>query len=134
MVITFLMGDYEEMCDEYESVFDCEETVDVVSENDLLVVRTRRIVVPELHASFREAEWYSRNDQFDETSDDEEWEVQCSVWVQYHEHEKDPNKFISFASCGLCELAGEISTEDANYDKISQIECYLDTDELGYDA
>ena len=88
MIIDFKLEDYEEICDEYESVFENEDVVDVINGDDLLIVRTRRIVVPGLHASFREAEWYTRNEDVEDPDDDDAWEIQCSVFVRYEENEK----------------------------------------------
>ena len=87
MIIKFRLGDYEDICDEYEECFENEETFDVADGDNLLVVRSRRIVIPELHISFREADWYVSDDP-----DDDAWECQGSVLLQYDENEKDPQK------------------------------------------
>ena len=130
MIINFKLEDYEDICDEYEEVFEQEDVVDVeVSDEDCLVVRTRRIVIPAIQASFREAEWLTRNPDAEE--DEDEWETQCSVIVEYTEHEKDPNNYISYATCdlmycveGLREKFG-ISSSD-----VPQLDCYIDTSEF----
>ena len=131
MIIDFKLEDYEEICDEHESILEHEDTVDVIKGDDLLIVRTRRIVVPELHASFREAEWYTRNEDIEDSDDDDAWEIQCSVMVQYDENEKDIKKYISFASVGLMdyasELLGEVGKDQA---KVASLNCYIDTDEF----
>ena len=130
MIIDFKLEDYEEICDEYESVFENEDAVDVINGDDLLIVRTRRIVVPELHASFREAEWYTRNEDV-EDQDDVAWEIQCSVFVRYEENEKDVEKYISFASADLTYYASELLGEEGkDNDKVAQLACYIDTDEF----
>ena len=130
MIIDFKLEDYEEICDEYESVFENEDVVDVINGDDLLIVRTRRIVVPELHASFREAEWYTRNED-DGDLDDDAWEIQCSVFVRYEENEKDVEKYISFASADLTYYASELLGEEGkDNDKVAQLACYIDTDEF----
>ena len=130
MIIDFKLEDYEEICDEYESVFENEDVVDVINGDDLLIVRTRRIVVPELHASFREAEWYTRNED-DEDLDDDAWEIQCSVFVRYEENEKDVEKYISFASADLTYYASELLGEEGkDNDRVAQLACYIDTYEF----
>ena len=128
MIIKFKLEDYEEICDEYESIFENEDVVDVITGEDLLMVRTRRIVIPELHASFREAEWYTRNDDVEDPDDEDAWDCQCSVFVQYEENEKDAKKYISFASSDLAYYVSELLDEHGNgYEKVSQLECYIDT-------
>ena len=131
MIIDFKLEDYEEICDEYESVFENEDVVDVINGDDLLIVHTRRIVVPELHSSFREAEWYTRNEDVEDPDDDDAWEIQCSVFVRYEENEKDVEKYISFASAGLTYYASELLGEEGkDNDKVAQLACYIDTDEF----
>lgn len=132
MIIQFKLEDYEEICDKYAAIFEHEDTVDVTdTEGNLLMTRMRRIVIPQLHASFREAEWYVLDENAEDIEDDDAWEIQSSVFVQYTENEKDPDKYISFASCDLSYLACELCGEDCNdYDTISQLDCYIDTDEF----
>ena len=131
MIIKFKLEDYEDICDEYESVFENEDVVDVINGDDLLITRARRIVVPELHASFREAEWYARNEEIEDPDDEDAWEIQCSVFVQYEEDEQDPEKYISFASCDLAYYAGELLGEQGkDPEKVAQLECYIDTKEF----
>ena len=136
MIIDFKLEDYEEICDEYESVFENEDVVDVINGDDLLIVRTRRIIVPELQASFREAEWYTRNDDVEDPDDDDAWEIQCSVFVRYEENEKDVEKYTSFASADLAYYASELLGEEGkDNDKVAKLACYIDTDEfVGEDA
>jgi hypothetical protein len=131
MIIKFKLEDYEDICDEYESVFENEDVVDVINGDDLLITRTRRIVIPELQASFREAEWYARNEDVEDPDDEDAWEIQCSVFVQYEEDEQNPEKYISFASSDLAYYASELLGEHGNgYEKVSQLECYIDTKEF----
>ena len=131
MIINFKLEDYEEICDEYESIFENEDVVNVVTESDLLIVRMRRIVVPELHASFREAEWYARNEDVEDCDDDDAWEIQCSVFVQYEENEQDVEKYISFASADLSYYVSELLGEEGKaIEKVAQLACYINTDEF----
>lgn len=127
MIINFKLDDYYTICDEYEEVFAQEDVVDVLDGDDCLVVRTRRIVIPALHASFREAEWVAK----DADADEEEWETQASVIVQYEENEKDPAKYISYATCDLPYFAEEVcNTLGLDSCDVSQLDCYIDTAEF----
>ena len=130
MIIKFKIDDYYETCDEYERVFELDDTVDVVDEENCLIVSTKRIVVPELHASFRTAEWYARNEKVEDEDDEDAWEIQSSVFVYYSENEKDPEKYISFATCELADYASELYKEKVDYEVVCQLECYIDTEEF----
>ena len=130
MIIKFKLDDYYETCDEYERVFELDDTVDVVDEENCLIVSTKRIVVPELHASFRTAEWYARHEEVEDEDDEDAWEIQSSVFVYYQENEKDPQKYISFATCELADYASELYKEKADYEVVAQLECYIDTEEF----
>jgi hypothetical protein len=130
MIIKFKLDDYYETCDEYERVFELDDTVDVGDEDNCLIVSTKRIVVPELHASFRTAEWYARNEEVEDEDDEDAWEIQSSVFVYYPENEKDPEKYISFATCELADYASEFYKEKVDYEVIAQLECYIDTEEF----
>ena len=130
MIIKFKLDDYYETCDEYERVFELDDTVDVVDEGNCLIVSTKRIVVPALHASFRTAEWYARNDEVEDEDDEDAWEIQSSVFVYYPEDEQDPEKYISFATCELADYASELYKEKVDYEVVAQLECYIDTEEF----
>lgn len=131
MIINFKLDDYYDICDEYEEVFEQEDVVDVLDGDDCLVVRTRRIVIPAIHASFREAEWLARNLEVEDEDDEEAWETQNSVWVQYEENEKDPTKFISYATCDLLYFAAELSANLGIHScDATQLDCYIDTSEF----
>lgn len=131
MLIKFKLDDYAEICDEYESAFENEDVLDVTDGDNFLATRARRIVVPELHVSFREADWYTRNEDVDDPDDEDAWECQGSVFLQYEETETDPEKYISFAACDLAYLASELcGDEGKDYDVVSQLDCYIDTSEF----
>ena len=130
MIIKFKIDDYYETCDEYERVFELDDTIDVVDEENCLIVSTKRIVVPELHASFRTAEGYARNEEVEDEDDEDAWEIQSSVFVYYPENEKDPEKYISFSTCELADYAGELYKEKVDYEVVTQLECYIDTEEF----
>ena len=130
MIIKFKLDDYYETCDEYERVFELDDTVDVVDEENCLIVSTKRIVVPELHASFRTAEWYARNEEVEDEDDEDAWEIQSSVLVYYPENEKDPEKYISFSACELADYVSELYEERVEYEVVAQLECYIDTEEF----
>ena len=132
MIINFKLDDYCDICDEYEEVFEQEDVVNVeASDDDCLVVRTRRIVIPALHASFREAEWVARNPDIEDEDDEDAWETQSSVIVHYEENEKDPAKFISYAICDLLYFAEELCESlGLEIDDVDQLDCYIDTSEF----
>ena len=132
MIIEFKLGDYEEICDKYAAIFEDEDVEPVTdTEGNLLMTRMRRIVIPQLHASFREAEWYVLDENAEDIDDDDAWEIQSSVFVQYAENEKDPEKFISFSTCDLAQFACELCRDkDNDYETVSQLDCYIDTDEF----
>jgi hypothetical protein len=130
MIIKFKIDDYYETCDEYERVFELDDTVDVVDEENCLIVSTKRIVVPELHASFRTAEWYARNEEVEDEYDEDALEIQSSVFVYYPENERNPEKYISFATCELADYVSELYKEKVDYEVIAQLECYIDTEEF----
>ena len=130
MIIKFKIDDYYETCDEYERVFELDDTVDVVDEENCLIVSTNRIVVPELHASFRTAEWYARNEEVEDEDDEDALEIQSSVFVYYPENERNPEKYISFATCELADYASELYKENVDYEVVAQLECYIDTEEF----
>lgn len=130
MIIEFKLDDYYDICDEHEEIFEQEDVVDIEDgDDDCLIVRTRRIVIPAIQASFREAEWLTRNPDADE--DEDEWETQCSVIVQYEEKETDPAKFISYASCDLLYCAKALCENlGLESDCVTQLLCYIDTSEF----
>lgn len=127
MIINFKLDDYDTVCDEYEEIFSQEDIVDVVNGDDCLVVRTRRIVIPALHTSFREAEWATKDSDFG----GDDWEIQASVFVQYEENETDPTKYISYATCGLMYFAEELRRSmEIDPCDVAQLDCYIDTSEF----
>ena len=129
MIINFKLDDYYDICDEYEEVFEQEDVVDVVEGDDCLVVRTRRIVIPALHVSFREAEWLAKDSDIKE--DEDTWKTQSSVFVQYEENEKDPSKYISYATCDLMCFAEEVcKNQGFTPSDVTQLDCYIDTSEF----
>ena len=130
MIITFKLDDYYETCDEYERVFELDDAVSVVDGDNCLMVGAKRIVVPELNAAFRTAEWYTRNEEIEDEDDEDAWEIQSSVFVYYPEDEKDPEKYISFATCELADYASELYKENVDYEVVAQLECYIDTEEF----
>ena len=133
MILRFKYGQYDEICDEYELLFEYAEPLDTEEQNgNALVVRNKRIVFPQLHVSFREADWYARNEEIENPDDDGAWEVQDSVYVLYEENEKDINKYISFSNRSLdyplleiCKKSGKSFVKN-----LDELECYIDTSEF----
>ena len=140
MIIKFKLEDYYEMCDEYERVFELAEPIEVEDEdNNCLITTGKRIVIPKIHKSFREAEWYWKDDdaerpeaedEEDEYDDADEYEIQSSVYVSYHENEKDPNKYISFVTGELSYFVQEYCETEGLDIVPDELECYIDTEEF----
>ena len=133
MILRFIFGQYDEICDKYEKLFEFAEPLDTEEQNgNVLVVRNRRIVFPQLHVSFREGDWYARNQEIIDPDDDDAWEVQDSVYVLYEENEKDINKYKSFMTGSLDYFLAEIckNTRDSFEKDLDELECYIDTSEF----
>lgn len=130
-IIRFKLFDMDEIFDENEELFselkDYNDTEE--QQGSVYVVANYRIVIPEIHACFRYADWYTRNADVDE-DDQDAWELQASVYLLYEEKEKDINQWISSCTNDIvysvydqCEIVGY------PVDKISDLECYLEFDE-----
>ena len=130
MIIKFKIDDYYDVCDEYSKIFELEDTIEVDDGDNCLMVSNIRVVVPELQASFRNAEWYVRNNDAEDEEDEDTWGIQSSVFVYYQENEKNPENYISFATCELADYASELCKEKASYEVVAQLDCYIDTDEF----
>ena len=73
MIIKFKYRQYDEICDKYEMLFEYAEPKTTDEQNgNALVVRGYRIVFPQLHVSFREADWYTRNEDIEDPDADDE--------------------------------------------------------------
>lgn len=111
----------EENIDEFSKHLDYYDTEE--DGNNSLVVRNYRIVIPDLHVSFREGDWYYRE------TENAVWEPQASVYVRYNENEKDINKYISFMTgslrYSLHDLLIQIGQKDLNIDNYL---CYIEFD------
>lgn len=107
----------EEFFEEHRDYYDTEE-----QDGNSFVVANYRIVIPQLHVCFREADWYAL--------DPDAWEVQDFVYLLYEENEKDYNKWISSCTKSIdyslydpCEKAGY------PMEKCYELECYIEFDE-----
>ncbi len=113
----------EENNDEIDENLDWYTTEE--EENNCYVVRNYRLVIPDLHVSFREGDWYYRSNV------DEDWEEQESGFLRYDECEKDINKYLSYVSgylsYSLYDILKEIGQKDINVDDLS---CYIEFDEM----
>lgn len=133
MLLKFKYGQYDEICDEYELLFENAEPLETEEQNgNVLVVRNNRIVFPQLHVSFREADWYSRNEEIEDPDDEDAWEVEASVYVLYEENEKDINQYISFMTGSLDYFLLEVceKTNSPFKKTLDELECYIDTSEF----
>ena len=113
----------EENNDEIDENLDWYTTEE--EENNCYVVRNYRLVIPDLHVSFREGDWYYRSNV------DEDWEEQESGFLRYDECEKDINKYLSYVSgylsYSLYDILKENGQKDINVDDLS---CYIEFDEM----
>lgn len=130
-IIKFKLGDMDEMYDENEEFFEEHRDYYDTEEQDgnSFVVENYRIVIPQLHVCFREADWYALDPDAD-PDDPDAWEVQDSVYLLYEENEKDYNKWISSCTKSIdyslydpCEKAGY------PMEKRYELECYIEFDE-----
>ena len=131
MIIKFKLDDYYETLDKYEEVFEQADVEDVIIDENCFVTSKIRIVIPQLQVSFREAEWYARNEDIDDLNNEDAYEIQCSVLLQYAENEITPENFISYASCDLSYFADNLCRANGIDPKqVPQLDCYIDTDEF----
>lgn len=132
MIIKFKCRQYYEIRDKYEMLFKYAEPKSTdEKDGNALVVNGYRIVIPQLHVSFREANWYTRNKDIEDPEDDKAWDVQDSVYVLYEEEVKDINKYDSFMT-GFFEESIDDACRIAGYPskKKGSLECYIDTSEF----
>lgn len=134
MIIKFKLEEYYDILDKYEELLmemtDRLETEE--QEGNALVVIGYRVVIPELHASFREGEWYTRNKEYNPNDkESEEYELQDSVYILYEENEKDVNKYLSFCTQSVCYILFDRCKQNKYpTDKLGDLECYIDTSEF----
>lgn len=130
-IIRFKLGDFydvldenEDFIEEHKDYYDTEE-----QDGNSFVVANYRIVIPELHVCFREADWYARDPESD-PDDPEAWEVQDSVYLLYEENERDINKWISSCTKSIDYSLYE-PCEKAGYpmEKRNELDCYIEFDE-----
>ena len=123
MKIEFKCRDYAEVIDDYSESF-YENPIELKPDgNNLLIVTDFRMVIPELHASFREAIWIDTR-----YPDDGE-----NAYVTYAEDEKDPQKFLSFLTGGMAYAVLDAATTagfPTGHDDILNLDCYIDTIEM----
>lgn len=129
MIIKFKLGELYDIFDDYMKAFDYADLVDAEEkEEEAMCFREYRVVIPQIHASFREGQWYAKAE--DEETGEVDWELQDGIWAQYEENEKDINKYISYACCELDyfvkTLCEEKRIEVAN---VHELECFVDVSE-----
>ncbi len=132
MIINFKYAQYDDILDEYQVLFRQDEPLATEEQDgNILVVNRERVVFPQLHASFREAAWYSRNNSVKDPESSEAWDAQASVYVLYEENEKDINRYISYMTgffdysiADVCKREGYPDSD--RYD----LDCYIDTSEF----
>lgn len=130
-IIKFKLRDMYEVLDENEDFFEehRDQTETEPQDGNCFVVDNYRIVIPELHVSFREANWFALDPDSD-PDDPEAWEIQDSVYLMYEENEKDINKWLSSCTKSIdYSLYGPCA--DAGYlmEKRDELDCYIEFDE-----
>lgn len=136
-IIRFKVQDYYDILEICEELINSQlDYYDTKPQNgNSYVVNNYCIVIPELHVCFREAEWYTLNNEYDvddDYSDEGEndgWELQGSVYLLYEEKERDINQWIS-SSTGLFDAALANVCREANYpiDKMEELDCFIEFD------
>ena len=125
--IKFKLGDMDDVFDENEDLFDEHKDYSDTEkqEGSMYVIANFRIVIPELHVCFREADWYELDPDPD---DPEAWEIQDSVYLLYEENEKDINQWIFSCTKSIdyslyepCEKAGYPMKKGMSLNAISSL-------------
>lgn len=140
MIIRFKLGEFDEMYDKYEKLFEAADSpVLDERENDFVVFCSPfRIVIPQFKASFREGDYYERREEYTgENSScgsldfDEEFCYEDTVIIRYLQNQTDIREYLTFtaksidyAIYGLCEKEG------FPFDNRDDLDCYIDTSEF----
>lgn len=130
-IIKFKLRDMYEVLDENEDFFEehRDQTETEPQDGNCFVVDNYRIVIPELHVSFREANWFAL-DPDSAPDDPEAWEIQDSVYLMYEENEKDINKWHSSCTKSIdYSLYGPCADAGYPMEKRDELDCYIEFDE-----
>lgn len=130
-IIKFKLRDMYEVLDENEDFFEehRDQTETEPQDGNCFVVDNYRIVIPELHVSFREANWFALDPDSD-PDDPEAWEIQDSVYLMYEENEKDINKWLSSCTKSIdYSLYGPCADAGYPMEKRDELDCYIEFDE-----
>ena len=127
MIIKFKVGEYYEICDKYEELFSKDEGGFMTIDDEMFDSTCRRFVIPELHISFRPAD-YGERVTARQLEDGEFNSV--SGFLFYPENEKNPYKFDTFTGCGLSFALTEFFPSRVKPEVISNLDVWFDMDEL----
>ena len=131
---SFLLEHYDDMQDRHCDFFDDVDDLETTKGNTSLVLKAYRIVIPEIHASFREGGWYEKNENAD-ADDDDAWEAQGFVCVRYDENEKDVANYQSIVMADLETCVREVCSENSlKIQDQGKLKCFLDTDKIKVDV
>jgi len=126
MIIEFDFGDYDVICDKYEDLFYSVESLYTKEINDIsFVVNAYRVIMPELHISFRHGTGYQRTDD-----EDEEWEPIDEAYLFYEEDEKNVDEFFDAVGEEVYYFLDSLIKENKLEIKSEALKCYIDTDEF----
>lgn len=133
--IVFKLKDYYEICDEYEESLEKYHDLGWTKpqNGNIYGVYRYRIVIPALHISLRDGEWYSVGENYVEEDDNVNWDesYQCSMYLAYPETERDIDKYIWAVGPWISDALQQACL-DCNFPAKSaeELECFLDFDEI----
>ena len=123
MESTFQFSDYSDILDDYYDSDHGDEIELLPDENgNILIVKSFRLMIPSIGASFREGLWFVEDDD----------EPQDSVYVWYKLDEKDPQKYIAFYNSSMFAVVLDVCASGGfgtDVDDIEELECYLEEDD-----
>ena len=132
--IVFKLNDYYDICDEYEEILSeyHESAWTEAQEGNVYGVYQYRIVIPKLHISLREGDWYFVDEEAadDEEDDDGDGGYQCGVFLSYSEDEKDINEYRWAVGPWFGDAIRKACMDtDFPFDESKDLECYIDFDD-----
>ncbi len=133
MKLDFKFDEYYEILDDYENLLSKFEPrfTSIPGDENSIGLSPIRVVIPSLHASFMEGNWYWRNEEIEDENDKDAWEYQDGAGVVYEENETNINNYLYF-------ISGDIETAVAFYcreneikiSSTAELDCYIDFEEF----
>lgn len=113
---------FDENYDRIESL-DTDEML-IAGGKEALIIDRYRVVVPKLHASFRNAVWFCQDEKPTETK--EEWDAQSAVTLQYAEKEQDYRKYKLFYTMEMDELIEQLCENSTREIDPDELKCLVE--------